>query len=479
MIITIAKKEFLEMTRDGRLRWASAVVLMLLVAAFIAGWKSYADAARERGEAKASERGRWLAQGEKNPHSAAHYGAYAFKPKTVLSGIDKGTEAYTGVMVYLEAHRQNAAEYRPASDATLLESFGTLTAATTLQLLVPLLIVLFTFAAFAGEREQGTLRQLLSLGVSRPVLAVGKASGVGAALMLLLAPAAIIGSAALMLAGNVESLAGNDDAQSFSAARLGIMTGFYVLYFAAWVMAGLAVSAFASSSRLALAVLLSVWFAQSFIAPRVAADLAASRDPAPALANFRAAIRTDVQGGIDGHNPTDKRREALMKKVLAEYRVDSVAALPVNFDAIAMQQGEEYGNTVYDKHFGNLFAAYERQNYFYQWAGLVAPVLSMQSLSMGLAGTDVRSHGHFTDAAEGYRRTLVKLMNNDMAAHSKTGDWDYKASGALWKQVPPFSYSAPDAAWVMSGYRASAAVLLLWTAISAGLLMLAVRMVKI
>ena len=94
-----------------------------------------------------------------------------------------------GVAVWLEAHKQNDFRYRPAQDATAVARFGELSAAAVLQLLVPLLIILLGFSAFAGERDLGTLRQLLSLGVRPRDLAAGKALGVASALGLLLVPA--------------------------------------------------------------------------------------------------------------------------------------------------------------------------------------------------------------------------------------------------------------------------------------------------
>jgi ABC-2 type transport system permease protein len=48
---------------------------------------------------------------------------------------------------------------------TSLQRFSPLSMAFGLQILVPLLIVLLAFSAFTGERERGTLRQLLSIGV--------------------------------------------------------------------------------------------------------------------------------------------------------------------------------------------------------------------------------------------------------------------------------------------------------------------------
>jgi ABC-2 type transport system permease protein len=42
--------------------------------------------------ARRATREQWLHQGVKNPHSAAHYGVYAFKPKMPLSLVDQGVD---------------------------------------------------------------------------------------------------------------------------------------------------------------------------------------------------------------------------------------------------------------------------------------------------------------------------------------------------------------------------------------------------
>src|SRR3546814_4857845 len=63
----------------------------------------------------------------------------------------------------------------------------------TLQVLLPLLIVLTGFSAFAGERESGTLRQVMSLGVSSRTLLLGKLLGTSAAVGLVALPAILIG----------------------------------------------------------------------------------------------------------------------------------------------------------------------------------------------------------------------------------------------------------------------------------------------
>jgi len=96
--------------------------------------------------------------------------------------------------------------------------------AVTLQLLVPLLIILLTYASFAGEREQGALRQMLGLGVRKRDLALGKAFGAVGPLLLLLAPAAILGALAIALLDHTGMLLE-------SAPRLALMIVCYLAYF--------------------------------------------------------------------------------------------------------------------------------------------------------------------------------------------------------------------------------------------------------
>jgi ABC-2 type transport system permease protein len=154
MIATIARKEFIEMLRDGRFRWAASIVLALLAVALLAGAYYQRELVAQQRAAQAAEQARWYAQEPKNPHAAAHYGLYAFKPRLAPAFLDPGIEPYTGVAVWLEAHKQNEMLYRPGEDATLAQRFGDLTVALILQIVLPLVVILLAFNAFAGERER-------------------------------------------------------------------------------------------------------------------------------------------------------------------------------------------------------------------------------------------------------------------------------------------------------------------------------------
>ncbi|MBL8211830.1 MAG: DUF3526 domain-containing protein [Bryobacterales bacterium] len=454
MIRTVARKEMLEIIRDGRFRWSAAITLLLLCGALAMGWQHYRDVASQHEAARRDTRQQWLKQGEKNPHSAAHYGVYAFKPRMPLSLVDPGVDPYVGVAAWLEAHKQNEFKFKPAQDATALQRLGELTGATVLQLLLPLVIILLTFSAFASERELGTLRQLMSLGVSRSDLAWGKALGISGALAMLLLPATVIGVAGLALTAENGALAG-------STPRLLLLFAGYLAYFAVFLGISLAVSAKASSARVALITLLGFWIFNGLLAPKAVTDLARSIHPTPSTLQFARDIEHDIENGMDGHNPADSRAEALKQELLRKYNVDSVNKLPIDFNGVRMQAGEEYGNQVFDRHYGALWATYDRQRRIHDLASILAPSLAIRSLSMGLAGTDFPQHAHFSQAAEQYRRLINREMNMDLAHHAK-GKPVYMAKESLWQKIPDFHYEAPGLGWVVRNHTLSLVLLTVW-----------------
>jgi ABC-2 type transport system permease protein len=450
MVRTIARKEVIEMLRDGRFRLLAVFVLVLSAASFAAGWRQYVDVQRQHLQAQQETRAQWLNQPAKNPHSAAHYGMYAFKPKSRLSLVDTGIDPYVGVAAWLEAHKQNEYRYRPAQDRTAIQRFGELTAAEGFLVILPLFIVLASFTAFAGEREQGTLRQLLSLGVSRRDLVTGKALGVAAALACVVIPATLLGVVALAYTSEFAGI--RED-----LPRAALLAGVYLVYFTIFAAFSLGVSAWVRSSRAALVVLLACWFANSLLATRAASDLAAWLRPTPSAIEFQRAMDHDLSNPEEMRVRLEHRRQELMR----EYRVASIEAVPINFSGISLQEGEEQGNEVFDRHYGRVFDTYRAQNRVFQWTGIAAPMLPIRALSLSLAATDFAHHRDFVTAAEAYRRSIQRVMNDDIALNSRPGVV-YTAESTLWSRVPEFSYRLPGAWWALRGNQIALAMLTVW-----------------
>ncbi|MFP6634255.1 MAG: ABC transporter permease subunit [Planctomycetota bacterium] len=455
MTFSIARKEFQDTWRDGRFRWAAAIVLVLLGVAFLLARQQVEHQRTEREDATKMERDNWLNQGKKNAHAAAHYGVYVFKPVAPLSVFDRGLQPFVGNTVYLEAHRQNQAAFLPAQDATSMRRFGDLTAAACLQLLVPLLIILLAFGTLAGERESGTLRQVLSLGVRPASLVFGKALGLGGALaLLLLLPAAVGGIYAL------SGISGVDAAGEESVLRLCLMACTYLLYLGAILVICITVSALAPTSRSALSILLVFWVANAVLAPRLASDLAQGLLPTPKMADLDADLLEARKQALNSHNPNSEA----MKEFIEKNR-DASGKLPGNFRVLLMQESERQTNLVYEKHFGRIWDLMEAQDKVVTWAGLAAPLLGLRSASVALAGTDFTHHRHFSVAAEDHRREFIRMLNNSQGASGRE----------LWEKLPPFRYQPPPLSHAVSAAMPGLIVLCLWLAAGCAALYFASR----
>ena len=447
--LTIAVKDATEIWRDGRFRWAAGLLFLLLVAAFAGGVHNQSLIARQHADAQQAERDVWLEKGDMNPHAAAHYGAFVFKPVQPLSAIDPGLDPYVGVFVFLEAHKQQLARHRPIEDATPTRRLGQLTPVSAALVLLPLLVVSLTFSSFAGERDHGTLRPLLALGVSRASLLAGKALGAMLPLVAVIVPAAIAGT--LIVWWNAPA----DPGAAIGARALG-MLGVYLAHTLIWVGLGLVVSARARSQGAALVVLLALWFANAFVMPPVAMAVAKWLEPAPSALEFAAGIAEEK----DSWPTWDERVDAVMERFL-EGEFESTIS-PANIEVVALVESEADETALYDRRFAELFQRYQRQARIYERMGAVAPTLAARALSMALAGTDEAHDREFAAAASRYRAQMLTTLNSELASSGRFNTFDYTRGRDLWEKVPPFDYDVPGAGWAIAERRWSLAVLAVW-----------------
>ena len=87
----------------------------------------------------------------------------------------------------------------------------------------------------------------------------------------------------------------------------------------------------------------------------------------------------------------------------------------------------------------------------------------MQSLSMGLAGTDYALHRRFLEATSDYRRRFLQTLNAELAEYADVNTFDYTRGRAFWETIPEFSFEAPGVAWSLEERRASVTSLAAWS----------------
>ncbi|KAG0943419.1 hypothetical protein G6F31_014730 [Rhizopus arrhizus] len=195
------------------------------------------------------------------------------------------------------------------------------------------------------------------------------------------------------------------------------MVAAYALYLLVFCAITIGVSARFSAARTSLVALRGVWVVATLLAPRGAPALAESLDPTPTAPAFRAAVTEDAENGADGHDPADKRLDALRAEMLARYQVSDVDDLPVNFRGVALEFAEANSSETYNRHFERIYTAYQRQeNTQRAFAGL-SPTLALQAASRALARTDFPAHLAFLRGVEDYRYRLIQALNLEVKQH--------------------------------------------------------------
>ncbi|MEM9648908.1 MAG: DUF3526 domain-containing protein [Bacteroidota bacterium] len=453
MIQSTLIKELRELLRDGRVRISFLIVLLLIAVATWISKTQYTITNQQYQQADNEERAVWENQGEKNPHSAAHYGTYAFKPKYPLSLVDQGVDKFTGTSIFLEAHKRNEAQFSKAADQTGLARFGDLTPDFVLLFIIPLLIVFLGYNAFTKEREMGTLVLLKSQGTPIWKLIFGK-------WLALFLPVFTIVFLLFIVAGIV--LTNLENYGVFNWDSLGMLFLVYMGYYIIFINMVLFISLKLKKSGIALVVALATWILACLAVPKAASNIAESKHPYPTRQEFASNILQDQKEGLDGHDPWNKQAKLLEKKVLQEYKVDSLEQLPFNFDAYRMQKGEEHTAEIYLKHYKHLKTQFEEQSKLYRGLAVLSPFLPARFMSMAIANTDYATHWHFADAAENYRVELQAFLNGNFAENSAYGEWSYRANADTWKNMPQFGYDPPELGETLATNTSNLVILSVW-----------------
>ena len=160
----IIKNEWLYLSRTKLLIVISFVFVLVLLLSIILG--KYETQQQQQSYQTASKhlRQQWESIKEMNPHGAAHYGTYVFKPTNLLSSLDEGIKSITGNVLRLEGHVQNEIVHSEASQMQTISKFGKLKSSLLLQYIVPILLIFLAFSSMSSEKQSGRLKLLLLQG---------------------------------------------------------------------------------------------------------------------------------------------------------------------------------------------------------------------------------------------------------------------------------------------------------------------------
>ncbi|MBW8682956.1 ABC transporter permease [Chitinophaga rhizophila] len=471
MLLLLTTKEWLAGIRTYALPAALLTLLLLIGIAFAGTYKRAESLRQSRVEANAHFRQQWEQLQTGDPHSAAHFGTYIFKPITLLSGFDGGLESVTGTSMRVEAHVQHAMAAPPARAADAYLRFGALTPASVLQLFFPLLIIFSCYNAYLQEKHAGTLKLLLIQGATHRTIISSKTRYYLAVVNVMLIAGLLVCIPALLFTGTPAS----DEALPL---RLMILVLAYSSYCSIFVLITMVISVIAANARQALILLSGIWLIWNIIIPRLGPGLAARIYPLPSQYLVQEQIEKGIKMGIDGQTPREERQQQVIAATLKQYQVTSIDALPVNMNALLMQAGEDYSQRVYEHYTAKTDSIIDLQNRFTGYFALADPYLAVNSLSMALCGTDYLQQKHFDHTARTYRNDFIRRLNHELAyGGSRTGDEHWKVSASFYKSIPVFRYIPVSLSAVLRSQAWMIASLLLWLTTGIVLLQIIARYV--
>lgn len=448
---------FSNLWKSNGIKWQITIFNILLVFALVAAFFSLQKYQHTAAHYSQEVRESWESNPDKHPHRMAHYGYVAFREKYPLSFFDYGMDSYLGNVVFLEAHRQNTINFSKASLSSSLVRFGEISAALLLQLLLPLLIFFWGFVLIAGERESGTLRLVLSQGVSWSELLFGKTLGLFSISLTLFIPTALL--AFIFLFDNSIS---EGVLLSFSSLVLS-----YLIYLFVISLLSIWISAISKTSKTALIQLIGCWLFFTLMLPKFSQVAGQVFFPTPSKIEFDTTVEHELIQQGDSHNPNDPHFKELKDSLLAAYQVESTKDLPFNYSGFVMKEGEKLSTEIFRRHQLQLMERYQEQQNLIRLTAFLNPYIAIKNLSMALSGTDFQAYRNFQNQTEDYRYNLAQTMNDLQIKHisnNTKSSADKKAvlSQQYWINFPSFQHQQLSFSKIIQQEWISFLALLLW-----------------
>ncbi len=411
MIATIVRKEFLTNLVSPRFAIGFVLCLVLIPFSILINVSSYRErTAQYRVDRDAAEK------------AAAEVRVYSrLRPEVVLppeplSVFGKGISDQVGnrVRIWLGDKPLLAAGKTAAGDNPFLASFVSVDFVEVAAIIFSLLALIFSYDAFTREKEDGTLKLVMSNPVGRSTALAGKLLGILTTLLPVLVFSFLLGAVLILLARDV----------AFPAVdwgRIALLFALSLIYLAVFVFIGLLVSARSRSSVTSLVMCLFLWVLLVFIIPVVAASFAGGFVRIDSRDNLERVLRdldterddkikqafkaqgipegwscwwcmSDRDGMMEvyGNSRADfemfRRRAMTSEPIRLEYADKRWASQKAYLDSLARQA-----------------RAAERLSF-------VSPTGVFRTVAAAVCRTDLAAHGRLMDGARRYRETFISWL---------------------------------------------------------------------
>jgi ABC-type transport system involved in multi-copper enzyme maturation permease subunit len=337
-----------------------------------------------------------------------------YRRPSVLSVFSEGLEKRLGNSAKIEPESIPQVNMTVAEDNPFLSVFPSLDVSLIFKIVLSLLVLLFAYDAVSGEREQGTLKLIMSGSLPRYHFLLGK---ILAGLITLAVPvtvAFVIGLLILEFSPMV-SLTGSD------WARIGLIYIGSLIFISAMYNIGLLFSALAKESAVSLMLALLFWVVCAIVVPNASVRLAAHIQPLQP----REKIEGEVESAM---NDLERSELPKIRQQLAKFTRGWISSREGSFgryyvgllDRSEVEYRMKYyvSNNSFSMKCADKTWEIERgyldgllkQKKLVENTSRISPISLYGNVMSAISGSDLASFQRFIDGAKTYRNQVFEYI---------------------------------------------------------------------
>jgi len=336
-----------------------------------------------------------------------------YRPPNVLSVFSEGLEKQLGQSAKIELGGVSEISAASTGGNPFLSIFPTLDVMLVLKVVMSILAVLVAYDTISGEREQGTLKLILSGAVARYQVLLGKLLAGLATLIIPVTSAFIVGLLILQYFPMV-SLPGVD------SIRIVLMYFLSLIFISSMYNIGLLFSCLMRKSSISLVLGLFVWVVFVVVIPNGSIYLANYLRPTEAREKMDAQVKALVQ-------ERDNEIYDLTKTLRDGGNYSGAYGAFGGFFVLYcdelyrrdLQRRYARSEPIKIKYADRIFevqqqylAGLNKQKYLASAIAQVSPITLYENLMSALAGTDLGSYDHFRNRVKKHTNVVIEYIRS-------------------------------------------------------------------
>lgn len=392
MIRLLIEKELREQTGSPKFAMTFAICSVLILVSFFIGARNYV-VSMEQYQAAVTENTRQL-EGSSTWAGITHT---IYLPPQPLSALVGGISNDTGRSIRMSSGGELKAVNSRFNEEPMLAVFRFLDLEFLFSVVLSLFAVMFAYDAVNGEKERGTLRLALSNPVSRSMFILGKLIGTFLSLFVPLLIPVALGLLLLPIFG--VHLDGDE------LMRLLLILGVGFLFFAAFLVLSVMVSASTRHSSYSFLIMLVIWIGCVLIIPRTAVLMSARLVDVPTVdvvekqkREYASQLMTEDRAKMSGFRPDPSTPPEEMIGQFSKFMGELANEREIKISEFNARLNEDRENRQRDQQ--RLAMSLAR----------FSPATSMSLAMIQLAGTSISMKNRFSDQARDYQAVFRAFL---------------------------------------------------------------------